>query len=68
MDSTNYSDILWQCKMEYDLEILKGNPFEEAEERYETALYNEEKNKDKGFKEIENNMVVGEYYESNDSE
>ena len=62
METTDYSKIMWQCKMEYDLGILKGNPFKEAEERFDQARYNEEKNKDSGFKEIENHMVVGEYY------
>ena len=64
METTDYSKIMWQCKMEYDLGILKGNPFKEAEERYEQVMYNEEKNKDKGFKEVENQMVVGEYYDN----
>lgn len=66
METTDYSKIMWQCKMEYDLGILKGNPFKEAEERYEERIYNEEKNKDKGFKEIENHMVKGEYYSDNE--
>lgn len=67
MYETDYSELVWEQKMMMDLDIIpQGNPWENADKQMEENIaYNESINNksNEGFKEIENHMVNGEYYD-----
>ena len=68
--SEDFGELVWEQKMMMDLGIIEpGNPCENADEQLnENASYNRsvESSLNQPYKEIENHMVIGEYYTDNE--